>query len=232
MRFSFSFSDLLILGTLLAVLCVLARVIWGTPFVKRIAESFASGSNPVNITTQCPPGTQMFMKNGTAFCCSGTIDRNSDSIQKSCRPRNTRDEQFTFCSLGVSEIPTCSSIQGALMDKQGAEVCPPNTVFVAGPKGAKCCAAPNAERTDCLGGDFCPVADDSRSWMTQPNSCQFLKAQKDAGACPPGYGPFTASQASGITLFGCTDNGKNCYAASTLQRLQEMDYDITGLVAC
>ena len=132
------------------------------------------------------------------------------------------------------------------MDRLGAQFCPPGTVFVQSANGSvgKCCTGTaNADRTDCLGGGgSCTVSttDNVSGWMTDMNSCQFQKAKAEVGNCPYGYSSFTTERpnpnatdsAPLIYIVGCTDNVQNCYAASTIQRLQEIGYDVTGMIEC
>lgn len=234
--------DLLILGVLIAVLFILAKVIAGTPLIRRVAESFSNP--PISSTTFCPPGSRMNMYGGTAFCCSGKLDNSADTAEQSCQPLNTRDEKFTFCTLGPAQgdIPNCRDIVNSQMDEQSATFCPPgaNYIRATATHGARCCfGATNADRTECLTGstEFCNVAEGDR-WMSMPSSCQFLKSQSDtAAACPSGFGTFTSTPATnsnlaGLTLIGCTDGKGNCYPRSTVQRLTEMGYDVAGLPVC
>lgn len=236
--------DWLILGLLVAVLFVLFKVIAGTPLVRRVAESFA---NPTvsNTSATCPPGSRLNMYGGTAYCCSGKIDNSADRPQLSCLPLNTRDEQFTFCTLGPTQgdIPNCKQVVNEQMDEQSATFCPPgaNYIRATATHGARCCfGSTNVERTECLTGstEFCNVAEGDRVWMSIPSSCQFLKAQSDtAAACPSGFGTFTSTPATdsnlaGLTLIGCSNGSANCYPRSTLQRLTEMGYDVSSLPPC
>ena len=232
--------DIVAGGLLIAAILILLRIIWGTPLIARVRETFASGSM-INSVTECPAGAQMYMSNGVSYCCSGTIDSAATRPEYSCRPSSSRDAVHTFCTLGPrkGEIPNCLELRSGLMEAEGAALCPhasPNYVKGPAAPNGRCCAGPgNAALTECVGTtQYCDVSTDSNEFK-DPKSCQFLKAQEDAGACPANFGPFTAAGQGGmanLTLFGCTDNGQNCYATSTLKRLKELGYDVTGLTAC
>jgi len=81
-----------------------------------------------------------------------------------------------------------------------------------------------------MGTDFCEVTN-SGNEFTDDRSCQFQKAQQSA-LCPTGYSSFVSSGNSNMKLLGCTNGATNCYAQSTLQRLVDLKYDITGLPVC
>ena len=238
--------DILIIGLMIGVVIILIRVIFGSPLITRVRESFASGpsSNLINSSTECPPGSQLYMYEGRVFCCSGTINTDASRPADTCSSLYTgRDKTLTFCTLGPSTqgIKNCLELRSGLMQAEGEKYC--NMVeptFVKGPPGSdtangRCCADPgNPGLTECSGKIYCDVSTDSNLFL-DPKSCQFLKAQQDAPDCPKNYGPFTAAgqgPMANLTLFGCTDNGQNCYADSTLKRLKELGYDVTGLTSC
>lgn len=230
--------DVLIIGVMIAVVLILFRVIFGSPLVTRVRESFVGSGKPINSSTECPAGAQMYMYNGTAHCCSGNIDATATRVADTCKPASTRDERFTFCTLGPSKenVKNCMELRSGLMQAEGEPVCPANRTFVKGAAGpGRCCADPgNPELTECLGTNYCDVAANPNEFMTA-NSCQFQKAQENAGPCPKNYGAFTAAgqgAMANLTLFGCTDNGQNCYAESTIKRLKELGYDVTALISC
>ena len=231
--------DILIGGLMIAVVIILIRVIFGTPLVKRVRESFADAPKMINSQTECPPGATMYMFNGSSYCCSGAINGDAVSVKDSCRPYSSRDGNTTFCTLGpsTSTAKNCLELRSGLMQAEGEAVCPstmPTFVKESGDSAGRCCADPgNPALTACVGTKFCDVGTDPNMFKDS-TSCQFLKAQGDT-ACPKGFGTFTApgqGAMSDITLFGCTDNGTNCYADSTLKRLKELGYDTTGLVSC
>ena len=235
--------DVIVCGVMIAVVIILIRVIFGSPLVTRVRESFASGgSKPINSSTECPPGAQMYMYGGAPYCCSGNVDATATRVGDTCKPYSTRDDRFTFCTLGPAKetVKNCMELKSGLMQAEGETVCPANRTFVKGPVGSdtqngRCCDDPgNPELTECVGTKFCDVSTDKNEFMTA-NSCQFQKAQENAGPCPKNYGAFTAAgqgAMASLTLFGCTDNGQNCYADSTIKRLKELGYDVSSLISC
>ena len=237
--------DFIVVGLMVAVLLVLGRIIFGSPLVTRVRESFASGPpRTVNTMTECPTGSQMYMYNGSSFCCSGSVDPNADRLADTCKPfLNRKSGSLTFCTLGPSkgDVKDCLELRSGLMEAEGESVCTTKLpTFVKGPAGSdteqgRCCGDPgNAALTECNGSDFCDVSTESNVFKA-PGSCQFLRAQEDVGACPTKFGPFTGKgqgSLADLTLFGCTDNGQNCYADSTLKRLKELGYDVSSLVSC
>jgi hypothetical protein len=238
--------DVLVIGFMIAAVLILGRVIWGTPLITRVRESFASGGkSPINSSTDCPMGSAFYMYKGSSFCCSGNMNTGADRLEDTCKAYTGRDAQpLTFCTLGPSKgaIKNCMELRSGLMQAEGAAVCPSNHTFVKGASGSdtqggRCCDDPgNPELTECVSNNYCNVST-NKNEFADAKSCQFQKAQEDAPACPKGYGPFTAAGqgfpgGSAITLFGCTDNGQNCYADSTIKRLKELGYDVSSLTSC
>ena len=93
-------KNIIIIGTLLAIGIIIIRYVCELPLFKHMRESFSTVSR--GAPPSCPPGSKFYMYNGTAHCCSGTIDKHTANIQKSCRPAGVRDELFTFCTLGAA----------------------------------------------------------------------------------------------------------------------------------
>lgn len=225
---------------MIASVLILGRVIWGTPLITRVRESFASGGkSPINSSTNCPMGSAFYMHKGASFCCSGNVNTGADRLEDTCKAYSSRDTHpLTFCTLGPSKggVKNCMELRSGLMQAEGAAVCPSNHTFVKEASGqARCCDDPgNPELTECASNNYCNVSTDKNEFA-DAKSCQFQKAQEDAPACPKSYGPFTAAgqgAMSSITLFGCTDNGQNCYADSTIKRLKELGYDVSSLISC
>jgi hypothetical protein len=242
--------DVLILGVIIAVAIILCRIIFSSPLATSIRETFLVQSHAPT-STECPAGAQMYMYDGAAHCCSGIINTEADSVSASCRIPGGRDATLTFCTLGPriprtesagpasAEVPNCLSLRSGLMAAKGSTLCPsdaPNYVEAAADQG-KCCTSPgNSALTDCVDpAGSCAVTVNEPNLFKDATSCQFRRAVQDDGACPKAFGPFTAAgqgAMSALTLYGCTDNGTNCYAESTLQRLKELGYDVTGLTSC
>ena len=183
------------------------------------------------------------MYEGRVFCCSGTINVDASRPADTCSAYAGRNTTTTFCTLGprTQGVPNCLELRSGLMQAEGEKYCNMmEPTFVKGSPGSdtangRCCADPgNPGLTECSGKTYCDVSTDTNLFL-DPKSCQFLKAQQDAPDCPKNYGPFTAAgqgAMANLTLFGCTDNGQNCYADSTLKRLKELGYDVTGLTSC
>lgn len=236
-------NKVIIVGLMIAAVLILLRVIVGTPLVQRVAESFqnggSGGAKMVNSITECPARTQMYMYDGVAFCCSGRLNPDADNLQGTCRPAGFQRNAppLTFCTLGPSRegIPNCLELRAGQMQAKGESVCPPSMPsYVDGPDGARCCAgAANAELTRCASAKAasCDATHVSNEF-TAPGSCAFLRAQQMDPTCPSGYQTFTAQGFEGLTLFGCTDMGQNCYSAATIGRLKELGYDASSLTVC
>lgn len=230
-------------GLIIATILVLIRTILRTPLVQ---EGFASntGKHLVNAVTECPTGTTMYMYDGAVYCCSGTVNPDAETVQKSCVAANgwqRGSAQTTFCTLGPSNgtIKNCLELRAGLMQAEGERLCPPSKPnYVKGSTGPRCCAsAANDTYTDCtdLGtGRYCDFTTDSNE-LKNPQSCQFLREKESAAACPTKFNPFTTEgqgPLSGLTLYGCTDMGKNCYSTALLTRLKELGYKTDGLTPC
>jgi hypothetical protein len=80
----------LLAGLIVAVVLILIRTIMGTPLIKRVAEGFVNGGKQLtNTATECPKDTTMYMYEGVAYCCSGTVNPDSNTVQKSCTAANS-----------------------------------------------------------------------------------------------------------------------------------------------
>jgi hypothetical protein len=229
-------------GIMLAVVLVLARIIWGTPLITRVREGFAN-AKAINASTVCPAGSKMYMYNGVAHCCSGKINTDVDTARETCvAPFPKRgSEPFVFCSLGPTStgIPNCLEDRTAIVQKHGEGKCPPTYPnYVQSLSGVgKCCGSAGDEMMiDCqdLTQGFCSFTTD-KNYFTAPSSCQYLRAQADAPTCPPGYGMIQITGQgglAGLTLFGCSDNGTVCYAQSVVDELNSLGYDTSSLSVC
>ncbi|NCY21261.1 hypothetical protein EBX31_04795 [bacterium] len=236
-----------IVGSLLvAVLVVLVRTVLGTPAVRRIAESFANGGSAaalLNTSTECPSGSQIYMYEGTAFCCNGRLNTDADTVGATCRPLLGQERKgFVFCTLGPSAdgVANCLELRAGLLAAEQEKYCPPqmpNFVRRDGSDPGSCCASPaDSAQTVCADptAPSCAVSTDANEFKS-PQSCQYLKAVAAADPCPTGYTGLQTQGAgafAGLTLYGCTDMGQNCYPAGALARLKELGYDTTGLTAC
>ena len=79
---------LLVAALLLFVVVVLFRVMFGAPLVRRVMETFtgSSASSLLNVATECPSGSQMYIYDGVVYCCNGTVNPDADTVERSCKP--------------------------------------------------------------------------------------------------------------------------------------------------
>ena len=189
--------DILIIGLIIAVVVILIRVAMGTPMIKRVMESFTGGAAPASIT-ECPANSKFYMYDGTAFCCSGRINKEANSQKESCMPLRSSRTDLTFCTLGADQpdIPNCMNTKEKKFKERAALVCPPSSPnYVEGPaysdsEHGKCCVGPtNAERTACMSdeGSCLVAAPDANILKTPTVSCQLKKLIQTDGACPSTY---------------------------------------------
>ena len=238
--------DILIIGIILAVIVILVRVAVGTPMIRRVMESFTSSM--INNTTECPAGSQMYMYEGAALCCSNQIKPDANSLAESCSKGSSAIANTTFCSLGPSQkgVPNCLEIKNNKFAEERIRFCPPAAPnYVKGPPGSatengRCCASiENAGYTDCIdAAGSCTVNPSSNLFTTTPQpSCQLLKAQAEDGACPASYSPMifpiNDGAFAGLSLYGCFNPMKGgCLDAATINRLKQLGYDVAGLPVC
>lgn len=190
----------------------------------------------------------MYMYAGTPYCCNGMVNPDADDVQQTCSALWQRGSgENVFCTLGPERngVKNCLETRAGLMQAKGEELCPPSLPnFCQGaattPTAAgRCCKGiTNEQITDCMNpspNTFCDMTT-AENEFTVPTSCQFLREQQLAGACPAGYSSnpisMTTGTFSGMTLFGCTDGAVTCYQPSLLQRLQTLGLDITSLPEC
>jgi len=242
--------DILIYGLMIAVVIILIRIIITTPFGKSVLEGFTTQSTPINTMTECPGDATMYMYGGSAFCCNGIINPDSDDVSQSCTALWQRGSgENIFCTLGpeTEGVPNCLETRVGLMQAEGETRCPPSlpnfcqgtSATSPGTVAGRCCQGPTNEQiTDCMTtapNTFCDMTTVDNEF-TVPTSCQFLRDQQEAGSCPTGYNPtstqFTSGTFNGMTLFGCTNGSAVCYQPSLLLRLQALSLDISSLTAC
>jgi hypothetical protein len=211
-------------------------------------EGFAATpTTMINVLTECPTGTKMYMYEGKAYCCDSTINPDADTVRQSCRkPIYPPDAPYTFCTLGADEagVPNCLKSRIEVMQRLGMGVCPPSHPnFCKGAAGSptengRCCVGPTNEAlTDCVD----PAPSKQCNVTTSPNiftdhmSCQFLRAKETDVACPAKFGQFTApgqGALSDIAVYGCTDMKQSCYSATLIAQLKALGKDVSGLVDC
>jgi hypothetical protein len=248
--------EVLIGALIVAILVVLIRTVLATPAIRRIREQFANGGSGatarlVNTATECPAGTTMYMYEGAAFCCSGTVNGDAEDVKQTCRPGLTRGAPaLTFCTLGPTRegIKNCMETRAGQLQAAADAVCPPKMpnyaqgTFGSATASGRCCAGPTtADGTDCAdttnAATYCTVSSDPNEFKSA-TSCQHLKAiAAAAAACPPKYSmapiSFTGqSPLTGLTVPVCTEGTVNCYSKAVVARLKELGYDVKGLPVC
>jgi hypothetical protein len=244
----------IIIGALfLAVIFVIIRTIWGSPFVKRVIETFQSGGGApavINTMTVCPTGSQMYMYEGRSYCCNGTINTDADTVERTCRPPiYPPGITPTFCTLGPANkgVKNCLELRAGLMDAESQSRCPPSKPnFCQGDAstataGGRCCTgAANEHRTDCnvstdVYCDMMPAGGNpiQTQWK---GSCDFQRlAELDGQSCPSGYHQtITDGQGAfaGVSIYGCTNMTQTCYSADMIGRLSKMGLDTSQLQNC
>lgn len=239
-------QTLLVLGFAVAVVIILMRIIWGSPLVSRVRENFANQhTKPINTMTECPPGSTMYMYNGVAYCCAGQVAIDADSAADTCRPATSAPGAPAplFCTLGAATdgVPNCVETRAGLIQALGEEICPtemPNLVMPHMGEMRCCAGAPNADSTACQNPleRSCPVAR-GRQWITEPNSCQWIKFHEDNKSCPSGMTEVQAAghgPIEGTSVFGCLNQseGKFCYSQALVNTLKEQGYDPSSLTVC
>ena len=238
--------DILIIGLIIAVVVILFKVMFGTPLVQRVMESFTSSM--INSVTECPIGSTLYMYDGAVFCCSGKIKPEANMLTETCVPTQLQDrDDMTFCGLGPAHggVPNCLEANVKGFRDEGARVCPPSAPnYARGPPGSatakgRCCAGPtNATRSDCMStAGSCDVTPSGTSILksAQP-SCQLRKLMEGEGACPSSYNTsINLAQHNGgafrsVTFPSCSNmmSNKFCIAKPVLANMKSLkwtDYD-------
>ena len=168
--------DVLILGSMFAVVLILIRIILTTPLMAS-SEAFVN-PDPTNTSTVCPANTKLYMYGGAPYCCSGIVNTSGARLADTCTPTSRRDEKLTFCTLGPGDhtVKNCLSLRSGLLNEEGAHICPSSMpTFVKDPNHgqSRCCADPgNATMTGCTSNQSCVPSSDP-NYFKQPESCQF-----------------------------------------------------------
>jgi hypothetical protein len=227
-------KDILIGGVIIAVVIILLRVMFNTPLMR---EAFANSEPAIRSQTECPRGAKMYMHDGAAYCCSGTVNADAVRAKDSCRPLNSRnDSGITFCTLGPTKdgVRNCRGMRAELLDKEGAAICPPDLpTFVRNGQQARCCSSTgaNADRTDCNNFNFCNSVNDPNPLKDQ-YSCQFMKMRSEDVQCPREFSQFKYNT-DGMTLYGCVNmKGLSCYPNRLIRHLQSVGIDVSTMKPC
>lgn len=233
MKGIFNLSLLCLLGVF--VIIIMAK----TPMIRSF---FGEGFTPQRVSmSQCPRGYKMYMYDGTAFCCNGTVNTNAPSTEKSCLLPVTHDG-VGFCTLGAdmkttggTAVPNCSSIIAENLTKQGKAICPPSKPNFC--LANRCCTQTTPDGSDCssmTAGSFCDVLDPSKRF-TSTTDCNYLR-MKEMDTCPvntnKGDISVTSGALAGLTIYGCSTLNTTCYTDTVLAALKGMGKDTTGLTAC
>jgi hypothetical protein len=230
--------SVIVAGLLVAAIIILVRVIMGTPFIKSVrssVEGFQDASSASLALPLCPFGSTLYMYDGAAYCCSGIINGNADTVQQSCiRPLAKQGDEPVFCTMGPGQagIPNCTELMVDFAEQAAIGTCPsamPNFVYKAN-GSSQCCSVPADSNGNC-GGSSCSVIADE---FTSDTNCRFLR-EKEVQSCPSSFQTATVQgqgQLAGLTLYGCSDQNQVCYSQAMVARLGELGYDASALSVC
>jgi len=225
---------------LLCLLGVFVIIIMAkTPMIRSF---FGEGFTAQRVTmSQCPRGYKMYMYDGKALCCNGTVNTTAQTTEKSCLLPVTQDG-VGFCTLGGdmktpsgTAVPNCSSIIAENLTKQGRAICPPSKPNFC--MANRCCTQTTPDGSDCANmtaGSFCDVLDPSKRF-TSTTDCNYLR-MKEMDTCPgntnKGDINVTTGALAGLTIYGCSTLNTTCYTDTVLAALKSMGKDTTGLTSC
>ena len=245
--------EVLIGGLLVVAVVILIRVIFSTPVGSRMIERFQNGGGGgtatlLNTTTECPTGSQLYMYEGTAYCCNGQVNPDADTLKQSCRPQlYPPGFQLTFCSLGPPRkkdgnqigVKNCLELKAGLMAAEGASFCPPSMLnYTQGGDNGRCCRGPaNASFTDCADTQpHCDRLAPGENPLKNMTSCAFIKlSEDDAASCPTGYQPTMITghgQLEDYHIYGCTNMTQTCFSDDLINRLKADGKKTDHLVRC
>jgi hypothetical protein len=189
------------------------------------------------VMTSCPPEFKMYMYEGVAYCCKGTVNRDATNIEKTCMPPVTAMED-AFCTLNDKQdnIPNCSSLTNNLLKRKGAAICPASKPNFC--NSNRCCASSiTRDNSSCtnLASGFCDSNPDIfRTLRGGQTTCQYQRI-KETDTCPRGYTMSDMNPGgvlSGLTIYGCTTLTSTCYTSKLLIAMKAAGKDTTGLVSC
>jgi hypothetical protein len=215
----------------ISILVMMAIVFKG--FYTRIEhfESAAPGS------ASCPTGFTMYMYEGSAYCCNGTVNRDANTVEKTCLPPVTASEN-SFCTLSDShnKIPNCSALKNDVLKRLGSAICPKSKPNYCS-KNICCTSTLTPDSTDCSTrqSGFCESNPDIfRTLGGGQTSCQYQRI-KEMDTCPVGTTMTDLTPGgslAGSTIYGCTTMTSTCYTTILLNSLKAAGKDTTGLISC
>jgi hypothetical protein len=188
--------------------------------------------------TTCPPGFTMYMYEGTAYCCKGTVNRDALSLEKTCMsPVTDMDNSFCTLNTGTLKIPNCSSLTNSILASKGSSFCPPSKPNHTTTN--KCCtSALTSDNSDCANNSAgsCIVVEGSPFTVQKgTTTCQY-QAMKEKDSCPSGTNmtetTVSSGMLSGLTIYGCSTLTNTCYTSTLLTALKAAGKDTTGLRDC
>jgi len=238
-------TDVILMAITVAAIIIIVRTIMYMPIMQGAIERFVgsdASSGPINSLTECPAGSQIYVYNGVVYCCSGIVDPEADTVQRSCKPAAGATGDRMFCTLGPSRngVVNCLETLGGIMEVRGESICPPSLPnFCQGPAGSataagRCCAGlPNPAYTDCTDGASCTVNGSiGKNFFLDQTDCRFLRAAQLDTPCPANYEQSFQKGRSGFTLIGCSDASVICYSQNMIDQLKGFGYNTTGLNVC
>jgi hypothetical protein len=226
--------SVIVMGLLLAAVIILVRVIMGTPFIKGVrssVEGFQDAGASLGFQ-MCPQSSNLYMYDGAAYCCSGIVNTEADTVQQTCiRPFAKQGVEPVFCTLGPGQpgTPNCAELVAIMNEQAAIGVCPSSMPYGA---NGVCCSAPTDSAGNCpAGASTCPVTTND---FENATNCRFLKGIEEQ-VCPSGYQSATIQgqgTLTGLTLYGCSDQNNICYSELMVARLGELGYDASALTVC
>jgi len=227
----------------LALLCILGICVIGlmakTPLIRSLLcrEGFTS---PSIVTSQCPQGYKMYMYEGSAFCCNGTVNTDAYTLEKTCLRPVTQGGPG-FCTLGPAittgtGVQNCGNLVGTILTSQGNAICPPSKPNFC--TANRCCqSAVTADGSDCVNksaGSYCDVKPADKLFYSATD-CNYLRL-KETDTCPTGssMGDVMMNQGSlsGMTIYSCSNHTNICYTDKLITTLHGLGKDTRTLVSC
>lgn len=232
-------SQLVSLGLLVLLGILVIGLMAKTPLIRRLLhrEGFTS---PTVISSQCPQGYKMYMYEGTAFCCNGTVNTDAYNLEKTCL-RPVTQGSTGFCTLGPAitsgtVVQNCGNLVGTILTSQGNAICPPSKPNFC--TANRCCqSAITADGTDCVtkaNGTYCDVKPPHELFLSATD-CNYLRI-KEKDTCPAGTSKgdisMTYGALTGLTLYSCSNNTNICYTDNLINILRGLGKDTSTLISC